>query len=260
MKKDVLLLADAFEKLFDMCLKFCNLDHCHYFSSPGLNWDAMLKMTGVKLEKKWAIDMYWFIEKPTNENTNKRTKDNKGNSFSCIKTSKREKIGSFALWYFLHAQNIFVKIINWLKIVLIASFTILLETSYNCTIWCSARKYQEINSCIVSKGAMNKFREMFPPARMFPPAVMHAAFLILSPPSWDASLSVKHVSHLLGKLQAAVITSFLNKILAIFLQIYLFYRIPPDDCFYILRSAILQCLCDLVILQIWAKIHLPNDL
>ena len=96
MKKDVLLLADAFEKLFDMCLKFCNLDHCHYFSSPGLNWDAMLKMTGVELEKNWDIDMYLFIEKPTNENTNKRTKNNKCNNFSRMKTSKRRKIGCFA--------------------------------------------------------------------------------------------------------------------------------------------------------------------
>ena len=46
-KKDVLLLA-VFEKFIDMCLKFYKLDPCHYFSSPGLNWDAMLNMTGVK--------------------------------------------------------------------------------------------------------------------------------------------------------------------------------------------------------------------
>ena len=39
------------------------LDPCLYFSSPGLSWDAMLKMTGVKLEKIFDIDMYLFIEK-----------------------------------------------------------------------------------------------------------------------------------------------------------------------------------------------------
>ena len=50
-KKDVLLLAGVFEKFIDMCLKFYELDSCHYFSSPGLHWDAMLKITGVKLEK-----------------------------------------------------------------------------------------------------------------------------------------------------------------------------------------------------------------
>ena len=51
LKKDVLLSADVFKKFFAMCLKFYGLDHCHYFSSPGLSWDAMLKMTGVKSEQ-----------------------------------------------------------------------------------------------------------------------------------------------------------------------------------------------------------------
>ena len=46
-----------------MCLKFYGLDPCHYFSSPGLSWDAMLKLTGVKLEKISDIDKYLFIEK-----------------------------------------------------------------------------------------------------------------------------------------------------------------------------------------------------
>ena len=62
-KKDVLLLADVFEKFTDTCSKFYGLDPCHYFSSPGLTWDAMLKMTGVKLEKISDIDKYLFIEK-----------------------------------------------------------------------------------------------------------------------------------------------------------------------------------------------------
>ena len=35
LKKDVLLLADVFEKIIDTCLKFDRLDFCHYFSSPG---------------------------------------------------------------------------------------------------------------------------------------------------------------------------------------------------------------------------------
>ena len=36
---------------------------CHYFSSPGLSWDAMLKKTGVELEKILIIHKYLFIEK-----------------------------------------------------------------------------------------------------------------------------------------------------------------------------------------------------
>ena len=63
LKKDLLLLADVFEKFIDMCLKFYGLDPCHYFSSPGLSWDVMLKMTRVKLEKISDIDMYLFIGK-----------------------------------------------------------------------------------------------------------------------------------------------------------------------------------------------------
>ena len=48
---------------FNTCLKYCELDPCHYFSAPGLSWDAMLKMTDVKLEKKSDIDICLFIEK-----------------------------------------------------------------------------------------------------------------------------------------------------------------------------------------------------
>ena len=62
LKKDVSLLADVFEKFIGTCLKFYKLDPCNYFSSPGLNWDAMLKMTGVKLETISDIDKYLFIE------------------------------------------------------------------------------------------------------------------------------------------------------------------------------------------------------
>ena len=63
LKKDVLLSADVFEKFISMCLKFYGLNPCHYFSSPGLSWVAMLKMTGIKLEKISDTDKYLFIEK-----------------------------------------------------------------------------------------------------------------------------------------------------------------------------------------------------
>ena len=63
LKKDVLLSADVFEKFISTCLKFYGLDPCHYFSSTGLSWDVMLKMTAVKLEKISDIDKYLFIEK-----------------------------------------------------------------------------------------------------------------------------------------------------------------------------------------------------
>ena len=62
-KKDVLLLEDVFEKFIKTCLKYYELDSFHYFSSAGLSWNAMLKITDVKLEKISDIGKYLFIEK-----------------------------------------------------------------------------------------------------------------------------------------------------------------------------------------------------
>ena len=63
LKTDVLLLCDVFKKFINVCLADYGLDPCHYFISPGLSWDAMLKMTGVKLEKIDDIDIHLFLEK-----------------------------------------------------------------------------------------------------------------------------------------------------------------------------------------------------
>ena len=60
---DVLLLTDVFENFRKTCLEYYKLDPCHYFTSPGLSWDAMLKMTNMKLELMTDIDMFQFIEK-----------------------------------------------------------------------------------------------------------------------------------------------------------------------------------------------------
>ena len=63
LKTDVLLLCDVFQKFIDVCLGYYDLGPCHYFSSPGLAWDAMLKMTGVELKLIDDTDMLLFIEK-----------------------------------------------------------------------------------------------------------------------------------------------------------------------------------------------------
>ena len=51
LEKDVLLSADVFQKFIGTCLIYYELDPCYCFSSPGLGWDATLKMAGIKLEK-----------------------------------------------------------------------------------------------------------------------------------------------------------------------------------------------------------------
>ena len=63
LKTDVLSLCDVFEKFVNTCLNYYVLDPCHYFSSPGSSWDAMLKMTKIELELINDIDMHLFIEK-----------------------------------------------------------------------------------------------------------------------------------------------------------------------------------------------------
>ena len=63
LKSDILLLADVFENFRKTCYQYYNPDPCHYCSSPGLSWDAMLKMTGIKLELMTDVDMFQFIEK-----------------------------------------------------------------------------------------------------------------------------------------------------------------------------------------------------
>ena len=60
---DMLLLTDVFKNFRKTCMQYCKLDPCHYFMSSGFSWDAMLKMTNIKLELMTDIDMFQFIDK-----------------------------------------------------------------------------------------------------------------------------------------------------------------------------------------------------
>ena len=59
-KTDVALLADVFENL---CQEHYGLDPAHYYTSPGLSWDALLKKTGVELELFTDLEMHLFVER-----------------------------------------------------------------------------------------------------------------------------------------------------------------------------------------------------
>ena len=62
-KLDVLLLTDVFENFRDICIKNYKLDPAHYYTAPGLSWEAALKITDVKLELLSDVDMLLMFEK-----------------------------------------------------------------------------------------------------------------------------------------------------------------------------------------------------
>lgn len=63
LKTDVLLLAEVFETFRKNSLNSYKLDPAHYFTTPGLSWDAMLFHTKIRLELLTDIDMLLFIER-----------------------------------------------------------------------------------------------------------------------------------------------------------------------------------------------------
>ena len=60
---EVFLLADVFENFRDICIENYELDPAHYYTAPGLAWDAALKVTKVELELLTDIDMLHMVEK-----------------------------------------------------------------------------------------------------------------------------------------------------------------------------------------------------
>ena len=59
LKVDVALLGAVFQNFRYTSLQQFGLDPCHYFSTPGLTWDAALKSTLVKLDLLTDIDMIY---------------------------------------------------------------------------------------------------------------------------------------------------------------------------------------------------------
>lgn len=63
LKCDVLLLGCIYESFRSVCMRAYSLDPAHYYTTPGLAWDAFLKLTKVKLSLLTDINMVLFIER-----------------------------------------------------------------------------------------------------------------------------------------------------------------------------------------------------
>ncbi len=62
LKTDVLLLADVMTEFRKTCKETYGLEALHYYTSPGLAWDAMLKITEVEIDLISDPDMYLMVE------------------------------------------------------------------------------------------------------------------------------------------------------------------------------------------------------
>ncbi|MCP4458319.1 MAG: hypothetical protein GY816_09905, partial [Cytophagales bacterium] len=62
-QSDVLLLADVLQEYRKECWENFSLDPLHYYTAPGLTFDAALVKTGVRLELLKDPSMYQFFEK-----------------------------------------------------------------------------------------------------------------------------------------------------------------------------------------------------
>ena len=105
LKTDVLLLADVFEKFRNVCMDNYQLDPAWYYTSPGLAWDACLKITQVSLELLHDQDMLLMVEKGIRGGVSMITKRHGVANNKYMKTHDKESPSKHIIY--LDANNLY---------------------------------------------------------------------------------------------------------------------------------------------------------
>ena len=105
LKTDILLLADVLEEFRNVCLDNYQLDPAWYYTSPGLAWDACLKMTQVNLELLHDQDMLLMIEKGIRGGVSMVTKRHGVANNKYMKTHDKESPSKHIIY--LDANNLY---------------------------------------------------------------------------------------------------------------------------------------------------------
>lgn len=135
LKSDILLLADVFEAFRRTCMETYSLDPCHYLTAPGLAWDAMLKMTGVKLELLSDMNMVLFVEKGIRGGVSVITKRYAKANNQYLKNYDPTKEKSFIKY--LDANNLY----GW---------SMLQKLPYKGFKWCTKKEIDELSKNIMN--------------------------------------------------------------------------------------------------------------
>ena len=63
LRMDVILLSNVFKKFREVCIENYGLDHSHFYTAPGLVWQACLKKTEITLDLIRDVDMLLMFER-----------------------------------------------------------------------------------------------------------------------------------------------------------------------------------------------------
>ena len=105
MQADTAQLSDVFENFKYLCLKDYDLDPTYFVSTPSLAFEAMLKMTKVKIELLTDIDMILMTEKAICGGLTQAVRKHGIANNKCLPTYDKTKKSVFL--QYLDAKNLY---------------------------------------------------------------------------------------------------------------------------------------------------------